>query len=191
METTSKIQIKGMVCGRCISVVENEMKALGHSSLKVELGEVTVFDKTPVNGTALEKRLVPLGFQLLEDPKEKIAKEVKDLVAEVYSGRFDFPQNFRFPAFLKERMGREYSAVSDAFTGVERKSIEQYSIEYRISKVKEFLVYSTITLADIAFRLNFNSVPHLSTQFKQYTGLTPSHFKEVKRRKTEVIFSSN
>jgi AraC-like DNA-binding protein len=86
---------------------------------------------------------------------------------------------------------KDYETISDAFIATEKKTIEQYIIEYRINKVKEFLVYSNLTLSDIAFKLNFNSVAHLSTQFKQQTGLTPSFFRDIKKQKAERAFSKN
>ena len=145
-----------------------------------------LFDKNE-----LKKRLAPLGFSLLEDRKMKMANEVKALVEEAYGGAFDFPDNFRFSRFLTERLNKDYDVISDAFIAMEKKTIEQYVTDYRINKVKDFLVYSQLTLSDIAFRLNFNSVAHLSTRFKQVTGLTPSFFREIKRQKTEVIFCLN
>ena len=104
---------------------------------------------------------------------------------EVYNGEYDFPHGFRFSRLLAERLDKDYEAISDAFIKIENKTIEQYMIEFRINKVKELLVYSNLTLSDIAFKLNFNSVPHLSTQFKQQTGLTPSYFKELKKAKNQ------
>jgi AraC-like DNA-binding protein len=192
MEKASKIFIKGMVCNRCVMTVKEELASLGHVNPQVGLGEVTVFnDDMALDNNELEKRLVALGFSLLEDRKMKIVKEVKALIEEVYSGEFDFPDNFRFTSFARTRLNKDYDAISDAFIARERKTVEQYIIGYRITKVKELLVYSQLTLSDIAFRLNFNSVAHLSTQFKQQTGLTPSYFKEIKKQKTEAIFSSN
>jgi AraC family transcriptional regulator len=191
MEKGATIFIKGMVCRRCVMVIEEELKDLGHEPLQVGLGEVTVIDSGKLDKAELEKRLAALGFSLLEDRKVKTVSEVKALVEEVYSGDYDFPDNFRFSKLVKERFGKDYDAVSDVFIAMEKRTIEQYIIDFRINKVKEYLVYSNLTLADIAFRLNYNSVAHLSAQFKQYTGLTPSHFKEIKKEKSEVMFSDN
>jgi AraC-like DNA-binding protein/copper chaperone CopZ len=192
MKQEAKIFIKGMVCRRCVMAIEEAFEDLGHALVKVELGEVTVlnhdekFDKAQ-----LEKRLTALGFSLLEDRKVKMVNEIKALVAEVYSGDYDFPDAFRFSNLVRARWNKDYDAISDLFIALEKRTLEQYIIDFRINKVKEYLVYSQYTLADIAFKLNFNSVAHLSAQFKQYTGLTPSYFREIKKKKTEVIFSAN
>jgi AraC-like DNA-binding protein len=86
---------------------------------------------------------------------------------------------------------KDYTIISDAFISLENKTIEQYIIDYRINKVKELLVYSSLTLSEIAFKLNFNSVAHLSSQFKQQTGLTASFFKDIHKKKLATSFSEN
>lgn len=192
MERATKLFIKGMVCNRCMMVIKKELESLGHFPVQIELGVVKIARPTEeVDRAEVEQRLAFLGFELLEDRNEKLVREVKALVHEVYSGEFDFPDRFRFTAFAKERLNKDYDSISDAFIVLEKKTIEQYIIEFRIDKVKEYLVYSNYTLSEIAFRLNFNSAAHLSSQFKQHTGLTPSYFKEIKRQKVEVIFSRN
>ena len=192
MEKGTTFFIKGMVCRRCVMVVVEELKGLGHEPVQVGLGEVTVVDKgEQLDKAALEKRLAALGFSLLEDRKVKIVNEVKVLVEEVYSGDYDFPDNFRFANLVRERCNKDYDAVSDVFIAMEKRTIEQYIIDFRINKVKEYLVYANLTLADIAFKLNYTSVAHLSSQFKQYTGLTPSYFKEIKKEKSAVMFADN
>jgi len=185
------ISVKGMVCRRCQMTVETELQEMGHTPVKVSLGEVTFIPGDEHDLAALEERLNVLGFRLLEDKKLKMTKDVKQLVEEVYGGNYDFPERFRFTDLVKQRFQKDYASISDAFIASEKKTIEQYIIDYRINKVKEFLVYSGLTLADIAFKLNFNSVAHLSAQFKQYTGLTPSFFKAIRKQKAATAFSEN
>jgi AraC family transcriptional regulator len=188
MQTETKLYIKGMVCERCILVIRDELQALGHNPVKISLGEVTflVYGR-PINVSLIKERLTILGFKLLEDQKVKIVDDVKKLVAEVYSGAYDFPLNFRFSALLKERLQKDYDTLSNLFTLLEQRTLEQYIIDYRIEKVKELLVYSNDTLSGIAFKLNYSSLPHLSKQFKQYTGLNPSYFREVKKSKHDMV----
>jgi AraC-like DNA-binding protein len=185
------IFIKGMVCNRCVMTVENELMEMGHTPIALALGEVSFIANQEHSDADLEKRLLGLGFDLLEDKKSKMTKEVKELVAMVYSGTYDFPERFRFSELVKEVFQKDYTAISSLFVAVEKKTIEQYIIDFRINKVKEFLVYTELTLSDIAFKLNFTSVSHLSTQFKRQTGLTPSFFKEIKKQKAVTVFSSN
>ena len=192
MQNASKLFIKGMVCQRCIIVLKTELEASGMIVVKAELGEVTVLTSSRAIETArIAEKLAPLGFQLLEDRKVKTVDAIRELVKEVYSGNFDFPYNFRFSDLLSQRLQKEYDSLSALFSLLEHKTLERYIIDYRIERIKEFLVYTSSTLSDIAFRLNYSSVAHLSRQFKQYTGLNPSHFKEIKKSRIQAGFSDN
>ena len=185
------IFIKGMVCHRCKLAVEKELEAMGHTPLQVSLGEVSFIMNDAADADDLEKRLSFYGFSLLENKKEKMVTKVKQLVEEVYGGDFDFPERFRFANLVQKRLQKDYSVISNAFISAEKKTIEQYIIEHRINKVKEFLIYSNLALSEIAFRLNFNSVAHLSSQFRQQTGLTTSFFREINKKKLAGSFSEN
>ena len=192
MQQVSKLFIKGMVCQRCISVIKAELEQIGITPVKVDLGEVTVITcPDAVERKRIEERLSMLGFSLLEDKKIKTINEVKELVAEVYSGQYDFPNNFRFSDLINTQLHKDYDTVSALFSLMEHKTLERYTIDYRIGKIKEFLVYSSLTLSDIAFKFNYSSIAHLSRQFKQYTGLNPSHFKEIKKAKLQIELSDN
>lgn len=180
-----------MLCQRCLIAVEDQLNALGFNHFNVSLGEISYFPNGEPDLVQLEAKLSAAGFRMLEDRKAEITQKVEDLVHEVYSGDFDFPDQFRFADLARKRLGKEYEAISDSFIEVKRKSIERYILEFRIGKVKEFLVYQNLTLADIAFRLNFNSPSHLSSQFKQFTGLTPSYFRGMGTRKASSAFVSN
>jgi AraC-like DNA-binding protein len=180
-----KIFIKGMVCQRCISTVKNELESLGLQLDEIMLGQVTLSATATFPGDRLlAEKLQPLGFSLLEDKRLTLVKALKDLVAEVYSGDYDFPYHFRFSELAAERLDKEYDLISTIFSQVEKTTIEKYIIHYRIEKIKELLVYTESTLADISFRLGFTSVAHLSRQFKIQTGLNPSHFKYIQQIKT-------
>ena len=147
MQQVSRIFIKGMVCQRCIQVVKFELEQIGFIIVSVDLGQVTILNSNAASETDLiEQRIRPLGFQLLEDKKVKSVRVVKELVAEVYSGSFDFPHNFRFSDLVVERMSKDYDAISALFTLLEHKTLERYIIDFRIEKVKELLVYTSMTL---------------------------------------------
>src|SRR5690349_5261461 len=119
MEKEETLFIKGMVCRRCVMVIEEELKDLGHEPVRVSLGEATVAaNGDQVDKAELGKRLAVHGFSLLEDRKMKTVGEVKALAAEVYSGDYDFPENFRFSNLIRARLGKDYDAVSDAFIAI-------------------------------------------------------------------------
>lgn len=194
MLNRNKVLIKGMVCQRCISIVKSALVKAGFEASDIQLGEVTLsgsLGEEELN--LLEEKLKPFGFSLVQDKREKMVQRVKALLKEVYSGEFDFSGNFRFSELAAQRMGANYEKISAAFSETEKITLEKYLIDYRTEKVKELLVYTEDTLADIAFKLNFSSVAHLSRQFKQQTGLTPSYFKEMRKNKNlhEIIYKSS
>ena len=179
-----KIYIKGMVCNRCISAVKDSLAELGIEVVDIHLGEVTIIGGESINEALIGEKLKSLGFNILEDKKLKLVREVKKLVEEVYSGSFDFPYQFRFSNLVAERLNTSYDVISGIFSGIEQITIETYIINYRIEKIKEFLVYSGDSLASISFKLGFTSAAHLSRQFKLNTGLNPSHFRQIRLEKT-------
>lgn len=162
-------------------VVSNELQSLGYSTENIKLGEVNIMNEE-IDLNKVEERLSSLGFGLVQDQRVKLVDEVKKMVDDVYSGEYDFPNNFRFSDLVKKRWNN-YEMVSDAFIVVEKITLERYLIQYRLDRAKELLVYTNDTLADIAFKLNYTSAAHLSAQFKQFTGLTASHFKNIKVEK--------
>ena len=176
-----KIFIKGMVCDRCISTIKNELNKTGVEVADIYLGEATIINTEGLSDLHLiDKKLHALGFSLIEDKKEKIVRQVKQLVAEVYSGDFDFPHHFLFSNLAVSRINKDYDSISAIFSASQKITIEKYIIDYRIEKIKELVVYTDLTLSDISFKLGFSSIAHLSRQFKTYTGLNPSHFKNIK-----------
>ncbi|MGE5410735.1 MAG: AraC family transcriptional regulator [Clostridiales bacterium] len=170
--------IKNMVCDRCIKVVGEEMEKLGLNVLSIQLGEVVVEgDHIPLEKIkiALEKN----GFELLEDKKASIINRVKSLVIEIiYSGRLETMQ-LKFSEYLSDSLNNDYQYLSTLFSAVEGITIEHYIILQKIERAKELIKYNELTLSEIAYRLGYSSVQHLSNQFRKITGFTASQFKEV------------
>ncbi len=178
MQKNSTVFIKGMVCQRCISVVKDLVEKIGFQPVDVNLGEIIFPATSPVPDTSvLAEKLKPSGFTVLEDKKEKLVRDIKQLVEEVYNGDFDFPSRFRFSKLVKDRLGKNYDTMSTAFSVIEKTSIEKYIINFRIRKIKELILYDNRSLSDISFSLGFTSVAHLSRQFKEVTGINPSHYQ--------------
>lgn len=176
-----------MVCDRCILTIRNELDKLQVPIKEIALGEVTTLSAlTAPDINAIEKQLSPLGFTLLENKRTKLVREVKSLVEKVYAGSFDFTHGFLFSALAATTFHKDYESISSIFSSAEGITLEKYIIGYRIEKAKEMLVYSSYTLTDIAYKLGFSSVAHLSAQFKNETGLTPSHFKKIRQDKSQV-----
>ncbi|MDF2191348.1 AraC family transcriptional regulator [Paraflavitalea sp. CAU 1676] len=186
MQIGYKIYIKGMVCDRCILTIRNELDGLQIPINEITLGEVTTLSAlTAPDIKAIGEQLLPLGFTLLENKNTKLVKELKSLAEKVYAGSFDFTDGFSFSGLVAATFHKDYVSISSIFCSVEGITLEKYIIGYRIEKAKEMLVYSSYSLTDIAYKLGYSSVAHLSAQFKNETGLTPSHFKKIRQDKSQ------
>ena len=176
-----------MVCNRCKMVVKDELIKLKLHPLSLELGEVVIDDELNVGQKkSLDSTLRLLGFELIDDKKSRLIEKIKNnIVKLIYYSDKQLKTNFS--VFISKELNKDYSYLSNLFTEVEGISIEQYFISQRIEKVKELLMYDELTLSEIAFKLNYSSVSHLSKQFKKVTGLTPSHFKNLKEKKRKPI----
>ncbi|MEO7139035.1 MAG: helix-turn-helix domain-containing protein [Ferruginibacter sp.] len=182
-----KIYIKGMVCHRCISTVKSELESIGLQLEDINLGEITLSLDTEITDlNIISEQLKPFGFSLLEDKNARLVSDVKQLVAEIYGGDFDFPEPFRFSTYISKKLQRDYDSISSLFSMREKVSLEKYMLDFRIEKTKEFLVYTPQTQSDIAFRLGFSSVAHLSRQFKTFTGFNPSYYKALQTAKKQI-----
>ena len=172
-----KLFIKNMVCGRCKFVVENELKALDINPISVNLGEVDFGNITldPARLEAFRLRLEALGFELINDKKGRLIEQTKKHVIALVQQPMG--EKVKLSRFLSEHIYKDYNYLSNLFSAVEGVIIEQFYIQQKIEKAKELLVYDELSLTEIAFRLDYSSVAHLSNQFKKITGLTPTDFK--------------
>lgn len=169
-----------MVCHRCKLAVADELKKLQLHPVAVELGEVSIEEPSMSEQQleTLRKNLSQIGFELLDDKRRKIIEKIKSLIIEMVH----YPSEGRkkkFSTIIAENLHHDYSYLSALFSSVEGITIEQYIINQKIEKVKELLVYDELSLSEIAFRLQYSSVAHLSAQFKKVTGLTPTAFKQM------------
>ena len=168
-----------MVCTRCIMVVKQELEKLKLLPVLVSMGEVEL--SKPATGKQLHNlnvRLKELGFELLDNQKQKQIEKIKTLlIKKVQSGEVE--EHFSITSYLIKALNKDYSYISRLFSEVEGITIEQFFILQKIEKVKEWLVYGEFNLSEISYQLGYSSVAHLSAQFKKVTGLTPSHFKRI------------
>lgn len=182
------LHIKNMVCGRCIRVVNEELAKLGLHVHHIELGKVEIADGlTPEQVGKIREVLENSGFELLDDKKTKIIEQIKTLVINKVHYNNDQPDTLNFSDFLEQTIGMDYSYLSTLFSSVEGITIEKYMILQKIELVKELLVYDELSLSEIAYKMGYSSVAHLSSQFKKVTGLTPSHFKQLQEQKRKPL----
>ncbi len=183
----NKLFIKNMVCNRCIMTVENILKDQNIPYHHVTLGEVDLERKlTKDEIKSIDTSLQKVGFELIETRVNKIIEDIKQAVMEYLNLGLD-SQNQKLSASITKNIPYDYSYLSDLFSSIEGKTIEQYFILQRIEKVKELLVYDQLSLTEISYQTGFSSVHHLSSQFKKVTGLTPSHFKKIGLEKRKAL----
>lgn len=172
--------IRNMVCNRCVLAVKQELEKLGLKPEKVSLGEVILREDNipPSKLTELDASLINLGFERIDDRKTRIIESIKNkIIREIHhSNKVDLV--FNWSTILSEELNYEYSYLSTLFSSVEGITLEQYIIRQKIEKVKELLFYDELNLSEIAERLGYSSVAHLSSQFKKVTGFTPSEMKK-------------
>ena len=168
-----------MVCNRCIMVVKQELGKMKLQPLHVAMGEVELKKTlTAQQQLLLNERLKTVGFELLDDQKQKQIEKIKNLLINTIQGA-DIQEHFSISSFLNKELHKDYSTLSRLFSEVEAITIEQFFILQKIEKVKELLVYAELNLSEIAWKLGYSSVAHLSAQFKKITGLTPGSFKKT------------
>lgn len=176
-----------MVCNRCIMVVQNELEKMKFDIKNVKLGEV-VLNQEPTNEQkkSLEKVLIPLGFELIDDKKSRIIEKIKNSIIDlVHHQNREIKTNLS--EVLSNQLHHDYNYLSNLFSEVEGITIEKYFIAQKIERVKELLVYDELSLSEIAFKMNYSSLAYLSNQFKKVTGLTPSHFKQIREDKRKPL----
>ncbi len=182
-----KVFIKNMVCHRCILVVRNELEKLGHRAVNISLGEVELENEIDDDEKSIiHDHLKTFGFELIDDNRSRMIGQIKSVIIElVHHQNSELKANLS--DILSEKLHQDYSYLSNLFSLVEGVTIEKYFIAQKIERVKELLVYDELSLSEIAFQLHYSSVGHLSNQFKKVTGLTPTHFKNIKDVKRKPL----
>ncbi|MEO6166020.1 MAG: helix-turn-helix domain-containing protein [Chitinophagales bacterium] len=178
-----KLYIKNMVSIRCKMIVKSELAKIGVHDGDIQLGEVSLRKDLPeADYTTFKTALKKVGFELLEDKRSKLIEKIKNVIVEMVHYADELPKT-NFSDYLSEKLGLDYTYLSNLFSEVQGITIEHFIIYNKIEKVKELLVYDELTLTQISYKLHYSSVAHLSNQFKKITGLTPSHFKLLRHKR--------
>lgn len=182
-----KLYIKNMVCDRCKMAVKSELDKVGLHYSRVELGEAEIMEDLPTAQVDhLNHALKKHGLELIEDKKSIQVEKIKTLIIELVHYR-DEQIKTNLSDFLSEKLNHNYTYLANLFSEVKGTTIEKFYLSHKIEKVKELLVYDELTLSEIADKLHYSSVAHLSNQFKKMTGLTPSHFKNLRHKRRNPL----
>ncbi|MEO6917286.1 MAG: AraC family transcriptional regulator [Chitinophagaceae bacterium] len=182
-----KLYIKYMVSNRCKMAVKEELKKLGLHFIIVELGEVEIMEN--INDEQREQLKVALqsaGLQLMDDKRAILIEKIKTVIIEMVHHSFEMIK-VNFSDFLALKLGYDYTYMANLFSEVQGTTIEKFIISHKIEKIKEYIIYGELNISEIAWKMNYSSVAHLSNQFKKSTGLSPSHFRKLKDKKRNSI----
>lgn len=176
-----------MVSNRCKMMVKEELKKLGLHYIVVNLGEVEVMeDMTKEQLQQLKANLIETGLELLDDKKAILIEKIKNVIIEMIHYEEELPKT-NFSDYLSEKLQYDYTYLSNLFSESQATTIEHFIIIHKIERVKELILYNELNLTEIAWKMHYSSVAHLSHQFKKITGLTPSFFKSLKDKKRTAL----
>jgi AraC-like DNA-binding protein len=172
-----------MVCDRCKMAVKVELSKLGLHFIMIELGEVKIKETlTPQERTQLNTGLKKSGLELMDDKKSMLIEKIKNVIVEQVH-HSDEGLKMNLSDYISEKLNHDYTYLANLFSEVQGTTIEKFYINHKIERVKELLVYDELNLTQIADKMQYSSVAHLSSQFKKVTGFTPSHFKQLKHKR--------
>jgi AraC-like DNA-binding protein len=168
-------------------VVKSELEKLGLHHRPVELGEVEIMeDLSPQQRNQLNIGLKNAGLELMEDKRSMLVERIKIHIIELLDNQ-DEQIKVNLSDYLSGKLNHNYTYLANLFSEVKGTTIEKFYLNHKIEKVKELLVYDELNLTEIADKLHYSNVAHLSNQFKKMTGLTPSHFKNLRQKKHSIL----
>ena len=172
-----------MVSNRCKQLVKEELKKMGLHFVIVELGEVEIMENLSLaEKEELGASLRASGLELIDDRKAVLIEKIKNAVVEMVH-HSDEVIKTNFSHYLSKKLDHDYTYMSNLFSEVQGSTIEQFIISHKVERIKELLLYDELNITEIAWKMNYSSIAHLSNQFKKVTGFSPSHFKNLKEKR--------
>jgi len=176
-----------MVSNRCKMAVKEALKKLGLHFILVDLGEVDIMENISVEQREqLKFALLNSGLELMDDKRSVLIEKIKNAIVEMVH-HSDEMIKVNFSEFLSEKLNHDYTYLANLFSEVQGTTIEQFIISHKIERIKELIIYDELNITEIAWKMNYSSVAHLSNQFKKVTGLSPSHFKKLKEKRRSPL----
>ncbi len=176
-----------MVSNRCKLAVRDELKKLGLHFIVVDLGEVEIMENISMEKREmLKKGLLESGLELMDDKRAILIERIKNIIIEMIHHSEEVVK-VNFSDYLTQKLNHNYTYLANLFSEVQGSTIEQFIISHKVERIKELMIYGELNITEIAWQMNYSSVAHLSSQFKKVTGLSPSHFKQLKDKRRNPI----
>ncbi|MGE0637926.1 MAG: helix-turn-helix domain-containing protein [Bacteroidia bacterium] len=176
-----------MVSARCKVAVKEVLKNMGLHFVLIDLGEVDVMEKlSDEQRVELKALLLAAGFELMDDKRAVLIEKIKNVIVEMVHHSDELIKT-NFSDFLSAKLNHDYTYLANLFSEVQGTTIEQFIISHKVERIKELIIYGELNITEIAYKMNYSSVAHLSNQFKKVTGLSPSHFKKLKDKRRSPI----
>ncbi len=183
-----KLYIRNMACESCKVLVKEELKKIGKEPQRVELGEADIKGKMNAKEKKqFEAAIKKAGLELTDSKEGVLVDNIKAAITEYVATAGQ--QKGKLSTYLSRKLNYDYQYLSSYFSAMHASTIEQFTISLKIEKAKEMLVIDGLTLTEIADKLGYSSVAHLSSQFKKVAGLPASHFKKLKTIRRNTIQS--
>ena len=175
-----------MVSLRCKLMVKQELKKLGIKYKGLDLGTVELLENIDKKQREqLKTNLLKSGLELMDDKKSILIEKIKNVITQMIHYTDELPK-VNYSDYISEQLGYDYTYLANTFSEVKGITIQQYIIINKIEKVKELLLYDELNLAEISYKLHYSSAAHLSNQFKKITGLTPSYYKKLRKKRNNL-----
>jgi len=176
-----------MVSERCKMAVKEALRSMGLHFIVVDLGEVDLMETlSKEQRDLLNETLKISGLELMDDKKAVLIEKIKNTIVEMIHHSEESVKT-NFSDYISKKLEYDYTYLANLFSEVQGTTIEHFIISHKVERIKELIIYDELNITEIAWKLNYSSVAHLSNQFKKVTGLSPSHFRKLKDKRRSPI----
>lgn len=178
METiTQEFKIKGMICSRCLKVLNTELRATGAKVVEIQLGKIVIqYNPDKISNSLIEGIIKENEFEIVWDKESILAEQTKRWIINYL---WNTDQQEKMSDFLTKQLGSNYDQLSRNFSKTYGKTIERYSVLLKIERTKEMIEHGELSLSEIAYGLGYQNPSALSRQFKKETGMSMKEYKKL------------
>ncbi len=187
MATSKSYFLKNMICRCCVSYLSDKLLAAGVKIIEISLGQLSVEVKNQKMLKITEEIISELGFEIIQNRDLVLVEQIKMAIIDLIHHLNNANSVIRKSDYLVEKLGMSYPHLSKTFSMHEPITLEKYIILQKVEKIKELIDSDEYSMSEISYLMDYSSIQHLSAQFKQITGLTPSDYKKSDRSMRKSI----